>query len=140
MAKKDLTQGMAKGLGSLLQPTTPKPTDETPTQQQAPVEKKPNRQPIITPSSIEGMVAVGVRKKNSGNKAKVRPHTPSVTSGLQEGYTRATIIAQVEQIDKLKEIAYQTRSSLRETIEQAFKEYIDNYEEQHGTVKVIVIP
>lgn len=147
MAKKNMMQQMAKGLGSLI-PTateqqTPEPAttiereadDNKPTQKpRTPKEKKPT----VTPSAIDGMVAVGARKSASGAKAKVREHTASVRDGLQDGYTRATIIAKAEYIDKLKEIAYQNRSTLKDTIEEAFATYIGYYESKNGEVKIVL--
>ena len=115
MAKKDLMQGMAKGLGSLLQPTTPQTTEQT------------NEQPRL--------VAAGVRKSPQGRKAVAKKeYTTSVKTGLQDGYIRATVIARIEYIDKMKEIAYQNRSSLKEQLEQAMGEYIAAWEAQYGEI------
>lgn len=132
MAKKDMMQRMASGLGSLLQPTTVEPTE--PKTEPKPTKRTKERTPTVTPSVIEGMAAVGVIKKTSGAKAKVREHTDSVRNGLQNGYTRATVIAQVEQVDKLKEIAYQNRSTLKDTIAEAFAAYIKAYETKNGKI------
>lgn len=133
MAKKDMMQRMASGLGSLLQPTTPEAPKNEPNPSK-PARRKKAEQPIVTQSSVEGMAAVGVIKKTSGAKARVREHTASVRDGLQEGYTRATVIAQAEQIDKLKEIAYQNRSTLKDTIAEAFAAYIKAYETKNGKI------
>lgn len=134
MAKKDMMQRMANGLGSLLQPTTAAPAETTPTETKKPTKRTKEPTPSVTPSVIEGMAAVGVRKNASGAKAKVKEHTDSVRNGLQDGYTRATVIAQVEQVDKLKEIAYQNRSTLKDTIAEAFAAYIEAYETKNGTI------
>lgn len=122
MAKKDMKQTMAKGLGSLLQPTTAKETTKAPTTTAA------------EPTAEPELVAAGVRRSPQGRKAVIRPHSTSVKNGLAEGYTRATVIARVEQIDKLKEIAYQNRSTVKAELELALEKYIAAFERQHGKI------
>lgn len=123
MAKKDLTQGMAKGLGSLLQPTTPQTVE------------KPTAAPAERPQE-QRLVAAGVRKSPQGRKAVIKEHTESVKDGLQDGYTRATIIARVEYIDKLKEIAYRNRSTVKDTLELALGKYIAAWEKKNGAIEL----
>ena len=122
MAKKDLTQSMAKGLGIF----APAPKQDTDTAAAATPEQAPEQ---LT-------VAAGVRKGMMGRKSTPKEHTPSVKAGLQDGYTRATIIVKAEYIDKLKEIAYRDRSSLKDTLEQAVAKHIADYEKKHGTIKL----
>ena len=118
MAKKDLTQSMAKGLG-IFNPKQDTAAAATPEQ---------------APEQLT--VAAGVRKGMQGRKSTPKEHAPSVKAGLQDGYTRATIIVKAEYIDKLKEIAYRDRSSLKDTLEQAVAKHIADYEKKHGTIKL----
>jgi len=136
MAKKDLMQGMAKGLGSLLQPTTAtqtvEPTKEQPRETAAPKKQtKQTQQPEPQP-----LVAAGVRKSKGGRKARIKEHTENVRAGLQDGYTRATIIVKAEYIDKLKEIAYRDRSTLKDTIELALADFLAEYEKEYGKIEL----
>lgn len=118
---KNLTQSMAKGLGIF------NPKQDTTTAAPA---ATPEREPE------QLMVAAGVRKSTQGRKTAPKEHAPSVQRGLRDGYTRATIIVKAEYIDKLKEIAYRDRSSLRETLEQVLGSYIADYEKKHGAINL----
>lgn len=47
--------------------------------------------------------------------------------GLTEDMTRQTLIVNVEQIDTLKNYAYTERKKLKDVVEEAFREYIENH-------------
>lgn len=48
-------------------------------------------------------------------------------NGLPEDMTRQTLIVKVDQIDTLKNYAYTERRKLKDVIEEAFQEYIENH-------------
>lgn len=135
MAKKDLTQGMAKGLGSLLQPTTATQTVE-------PTKEQPRETAAQAIETNPKYIVVGVRKKKAGagrpksKKAKADPQkkTSSVTMGLRDGFTRSTIICNIETLAKVREIAYLERTPLMDIFEDALNAYVTKYENKHGEV------
>lgn len=48
-------------------------------------------------------------------------------NGLPTDMTRQTLIVNVEQIDTLKNYAYTERKKLKDVVEEAFREYIENH-------------
>lgn len=140
MAKKDFTTQLAKGMGMQIQQTAeqnqePKKQPKKAKQQTAAPMAAAEPQPQQEPQTV----AAGVRKSTQGRKSGDKPHldgehTPSVKSGLRDGYTRATIIVKEEYIDKLKEVAYRDRSTLKDVIGQALAMYIDTYEDENGGI------
>ena len=130
MAKKDFTTQLAKGMGMQMQQTAEQ-SQEPKKEVRQTAEPQPQQEPQT--------VAAGVRKSTQGRKSGDKPHldgehTPSVKSGLRDGYTRATIIVKEEYIDKLKEVAYRDRSTLKDVIGQALAMYIDTYEDENGGI------
>lgn len=130
MAKKDLTEGMKHGLASLLTPTeTPEEKQETKTTKK--------KQPTET-AEPEPLVPVGVKKKYGSGmwQQKKKATAPSITNGLQEGYTRATIICKIETLAKIKEIAYRERGLVKDVVETALAEMVERYEAENGKIKL----
>lgn len=128
--KKDMKQRMASGLGSLLQPTTPKAEPQPTAEPTAttPAEPQNNEQPQV--------VAAGVRKSRSGRKATIKEHTDKVRAGLNDGYTRATVIVKAEYIDKLKQIAYNDRTTIKDTLDVILGDFLTEYERQNGKIEL----
>ena len=59
----------------------------------------------------------------------------SKTQGLKEGEERATVIVNSGAMEKLRNIAYWDRLSLKEVVSSAFEEYVKKYEKKNGEVK-----
>ncbi|MDR3551432.1 MAG: hypothetical protein P4L31_08555 [Candidatus Babeliales bacterium] len=62
-------------------------------------------------------------------------HTNSSKSGLQKGWTRTTFIIKEEHVQKLKEIAYWERITLKKLIEEALTTFLDTKSLQTATPK-----
>ena len=50
----------------------------------------------------------------------------SVQAGLPSDWTRATFIVRVDQLDKLKDYAYTERLSLKEAMEKALDQFLED--------------
>lgn len=134
---KDLKKSMGKGLGSLMQPTT-KQADE-PTAEQLLEEEAVlmAADEIIEKAEPQQYVVVGARKNGAGSPRKQtaeKKQGSSVTMGLRDGYTRSTIICNIETLAKMKEIAYLEREPIMDIVEDALAAYIAKYESKHGEV------
>lgn len=131
---------MAKGLG--LFGAAPQQTTQEKNQEPK-KQTKPTAAPMAEPEPQQEpqMVAAGVRKstqgRKAGRKATTTEHTDSVKAGLQDGYTRATIIAKIETVDKMKEIAWQQHTTFKDIIEQVLADYIAKYEKKNGAIKIV---
>ena len=53
-----------------------------------------------------------------------------------ENETRATFIIKEDVLNKLKSIAYWERIKIKEALNNALEEYIDNYEKKNGEIKL----
>lgn len=56
---------------------------------------------------------------------------------LSDDEARFTLNCPKEYIEKIREIAHINRVQIRDVICEAFKQYIEEYEEENGTIKVI---
>lgn len=65
--------------------------------------------------------------------AEEKPNTRVKTS---EKEVRATFIVKASYIDKLKAISYWQRKMIKNTIDEALKEYIDSYEQKNGPIQL----
>ena len=108
MTTKNFKNQMAGGLAGLVQPTAPQ-ADE------------PQQGALYTTQQKEKPI-------------KSRKATSSVTKGLREGYTRATLICNIATLAKIREIAYQERENVMDVVEQALAELVEKYERKHGEV------
>lgn len=57
-----------------------------------------------------------------GDKNKV----DTVRRGLEDNYSRATLIVREDYLDMLKNVAYTDRITIKDLMEKVMKEYIDN--------------
>lgn len=119
---KDLKAGMGRGLGSLIQPTLPRQTEEP---QKETVEARQ------TAEADAGKNADGRQRKKTTREKKKQS---SVTQGLRDGFTRSTIICSIGTLAKIKEIAYLERSPQMDIIDEALAMYVSKYENKHGEV------
>lgn len=62
--------------------------------------------------------------------------TSTSQQGLREGQTRMTFIVSQEKQDKLKYISYFERLSIRQILDEAIENYINDYEQQVGPIKL----
>ena len=62
--------------------------------------------------------------------------TSTSQQGLRDGLTRMTFIVSQEKQDKLKYISYFERLSIRQILDEAIENYINNYEQQVGPIKL----
>lgn len=76
-----------------------------------------------TPSATD-LKIIGKRKTSSSQK------------GLPQGLTRMTFIVREEHQDKLKVISFRQRTSIKEILEQAIENYLKEYEETFGEIKL----
>lgn len=68
-------------------------------------------------------------KKGPGRPRTIdREYTKSSQEGLQENWTRATFIVREDLLEKLKDLAYTNRTTIKEEINQAIAEYIQGKE------------
>lgn len=74
-------------------------------------------------------------------KKRGRPRTstrkPEKTSeeGTLEGETRATFIVSKEYLEGIKDIAYWERTTIKDVLAEALKEYLEGYRERNGEVE-----
>lgn len=57
-----------------------------------------------------------------------REYTKSSQEGLQENWTRATFIVREDLLEKLKDLAYTNRTTIKDEINQALAEYLKDKE------------
>lgn len=60
--------------------------------------------------------------------------TKSSQEGTKENETRATFIVNEELLEKIKAIAYWERELIKDIINKALQETVDNYEKKHGKI------
>lgn len=65
-------------------------------------------------------------QNNESNGNHLQSQTNSSKTGLQKGWTRTTFIIKEEHVQKLKEIAYWERITLKKLIEEALTTFLDN--------------
>jgi hypothetical protein len=65
--------------------------------------------------------------------------TKSSQEGTKENETRATFIINEELLEKLKAIAYWDRLQIKEVVNKALKNHINNYEKRNGEIDVTPI-
>lgn len=90
--------------------------------------KKPKRINTDIDTFIKGAKATNadnfVSTEDKQSKHIKQQSLPSIKIGLKEGWTRATIIVQDEQLSKLKALAYWERKDIKEVVEEAFTHYL----------------
>lgn len=114
---------------------TPAPTLPQPEPRKA----KPAQQ--ITEQPAEGQqvkMVPKVAKDGRGKypRTKKQDNRPSTQKGLKAGYTRAALIARVETLEKIREIAYIERQPLMEVVDAALTKAVEQYEQEHGTITI----
>ncbi len=68
-------------------------------------------------------------KKGPGRPRTIdREYTKSSQEGLQENWTRATFIVREDLLEKLKDLAYTNRTTIKDEINQALAEYLKDKE------------
>jgi hypothetical protein len=68
-------------------------------------------------------------KKGPGRPRTIdREYTKSSQDGLQENWTRATFIVREDLLEKLKDLAYTNRTTIKDEINQALAEYLKDKE------------
>lgn len=65
------------------------------------------------------------------------PTIKSTRQGTRAGEARATFIVNEATHEKIKAIAYWDRLQIKEVIDEALSQYVNQYEQQHGFVKPI---
>jgi hypothetical protein len=70
-------------------------------------------------------------------KTSTREITKSSQEGTKENETRATFIVNEDLLDKLKAIAYWERILIKDVINNAMGQYIDEYENKNGDINQI---
>lgn len=137
---KDLKTGMGRGLCSLMQPTTPQ-TEEPKAEPEAlptapatdgPAEEPQQGETPAEPIQKRPQPFIKVQRARKKPKKEV---PSSLTEGLRDGYTRATIIVNMDTIAKIREIAYLERANVVDVVEQALSELVAKYERIYGEVK-----
>jgi hypothetical protein len=59
----------------------------------------------------------------------------SVQKGLKAGETRATFIVKEDTLEKIKAIAYWDRQNIKDVMQTAIENYINDYEKKQGVVR-----
>lgn len=135
---KDLKAGMGRGLGSLVQPTAPKQTEEPKTEPQQAVDAEAEQLASAQQAADAMLEAAAKKQQGTGRTRKQttseQKKASSVTMGLRDGFTRSTIICNIDTLAKMKEIAYLERSPLMDVVDEALATYIAKYESKHGEV------
>jgi len=70
-----------------------------------------------------------------GRPAKHRPDRSTAERGCKEGETRYSVVMKKEHIEKLKDIAYWQRGTLKEALSEAIEAFLKQYEKKNGTIK-----
>jgi hypothetical protein len=81
----------------------------------------------------------GPDKKKIGRPKDPTKRKPDKTSqeGTKNDETRATFIVKEELLDKIKALAYWEREQIKETINKALLNYVEDYETKSGNIKPI---
>ncbi len=77
------------------------------------------------------------KPKRGRPKTTKRKVTKTSQEGTKENETRATFIVKEELLDKVKAIAYWERSLIKDVINKALEESIENYQSRKGKLKDI---
>jgi hypothetical protein len=80
---------------------------------------------------------VETKKKNGPGRPKTntREITKSSQEGTKEGETRATFIINETVLEKIKDLAYWERVTIKEVVNTALQEAILKYEKKNGDIK-----
>jgi hypothetical protein len=70
-------------------------------------------------------------------RTQTKEITKSSQDGTKENETRATFIVNEDLLEKLKNIAYWERKLIKDTINEAIKDYVDKYEKSNGEIKPV---
>jgi len=84
-----------------------------------------------------------VKKTKVGRPRTIyREYEKSSQEGLREGYTRATFIVREDLLEKLKDLAYTERRSIKEVINEAIEQFIDGKEiiTMSNEIRVYTVP
>jgi len=77
------------------------------------------------------------KAKRGRPKTSTRVITKSSQEGTKENEIRATFIVKEDLLEKLKAIAYWDRVLIKDVVNTALQDAIDNYENKNGTIKLI---
>lgn len=80
---------------------------------------------------------VETKQKNGPGRPKTntREITKSSQEGTKEGETRATFIINETILEKVKDLAYWERVTIKEVVNTALEEAIAKYEKKNGEIK-----
>ena len=123
MANKDTA--LKGGLGNLLGRT-----DTTPEPEAAPLTKEERKEAMIEQLSDEQLKAALREKRFAGG----RPKKGEVRESRTDGYGRTCIVANMEKLAKIREIAFRETLTIKEVMEAAMDLAIRTYEAKHGEV------
>lgn len=78
-----------------------------------------------------------VKPKAKVGRKKTNTRVISKTSqeGTKEGETRATFIVSEQSLEKIKNISYWQRLSIKDVVNDALSEYLERHEKKNGPVK-----
>jgi hypothetical protein len=78
-------------------------------------------------------------KKKVGRPKDESKRKPAKSSqeGTKNDETRATFIVKEDLLEKIKALAYWEREQIKETVNRALLDYIENYESKNGNIKPI---
>lgn len=85
-------------------------------------------------NSVEQVIVTENRGRPKSNFKEV---VKSSQEGTKEGETRATFIVKEELLEKIKSLAYWERVLLKDVVNAALYEYIQNYEDKNGAINPI---
>lgn len=75
------------------------------------------------------------KRKQGRPKTSTREITKSSQENTREGETRATFIMSMEQVEKIKAVAYYERKKIKNIIERAIQDYLGAWEKANGKLK-----
>ena len=81
----------------------------------------------VAPAKVEEKK--GLNKKDLNRMGSVRPVKPEASPttserGLRQGWTRATVIVQKEHLERLKDLAYWERVTIKYLLNQALEDFL----------------
>lgn len=105
---------------------------------------KHSKQKTVLAAGLESLLGkepeeVKISRATSATRVSYNTSDKTKASAVdtKEGETRATFIVNVEQLAKLKAIAYWERARVKDVVADMLNKYVAAYEEEHGAIKTI---
>ena len=77
------------------------------------------------------------QKSEDNKNSQGKEITKSSQKAAKQNEIRATFIVDEEKLEKLKAVAYWDRLKIKEVLNNALEEYLENYEKKNGEIKPV---